>query len=803
MLAIGTVILALSAVLPLPFLDGREQLIFQATTMIFAAVAAAVVAMVGVARTRGPDRRWRLLVGTIPITSVFGAADWVRQYAVLRIPEATLGRADLVYLLPCAIILAGLLWIPTKVDGGDVSRGPPRRRVGRPRYSDALVALDGLVIMVSMLLIVWIVVLGKIVSGDLPGLSFAIAMAISLGGMLALIVVMLVGTFRQPRNGRSLALLGIGLAVLLAPEAQTVNLSIEHAPEIDATAPYWACLAVGPPLLALAIVVPERRRQAGSSGDDLTRPRTGRVGWPWAHNYVPYLPLGAAAVIIVGLAASGAALGGAALFLTLILATLVAVRQLITVAQNIRLLATLQAAHDQVRYQAFHDPLTGLPNRAHFTRELERAIADHQSGGQAVGVLFVDLDGFKSVNDTLGHGAGDDLLRAVAERLREAVRRDDLVARLGGDEFAVLITETEHASTPTVLGRRIGERILAAMSPPFTIHGHLRYMGASVGLATADLGQPADDAEQLLHQADSAMYAAKHGAKGSLVTHYPRGSATADADDLSGSSLAAKLMGDATPGALTVCYQPIRCLRDGRTAAVEAMLCWTQASGAPIPARELLGVAERDGLADDLDGYLRERACRDLPAIRDRLGAPVRLHLNVSPGSVGRREFVDRVEESLRRHHLGAGTLVLEIERTARIPDLTAAETILGWLTGTGVDIALDGVGALDSSLGALYRLPVSLIKLDRALSADLLSAGQASRRTVPPARKALIDFAAATGLTVVADGIVTQPQLDTLRAAGCDFGQGSLLGPPQPLQELAGRSGNWPNWPAAALTEG
>ncbi|MDT3443919.1 GGDEF domain-containing protein, partial [Pseudofrankia sp. BMG5.37] len=181
---------------------------------------------------------------------------------------------------------------------------------------------------------------------------------------------------------------------------------------------------------------------------------------------------------------------------------------LITVAQNTRLMASLRATQRGLRYQALHDPLTGLANRVLFTSEIDQAVAAHQADGRPLVVLFCDLDDFKAVNDTLGHGAGDELLRAVAGRLRGAVRQEDLTARLGGDEFAVLMHDP--SDDPRATGESTAWRIQEAMRPGFQVHGRRRDVQASIGVAVAEAGSPATSTEELLHRADQAMYAAKN-----------------------------------------------------------------------------------------------------------------------------------------------------------------------------------------------------------------------------------------------------------------------------------------------------
>ncbi|WP_045875480.1 diguanylate cyclase [Pseudofrankia sp. DC12] len=784
MVAAGVAALIVLAFVPL-LLDGQQRLIAQAVSVAASSLAAAVIAGVGVVRTRGADQRWRLLTWVTLVCQLGAAADWIGHYSVHHLRRVALGPADILYLVPFLILSVALLLIPMEPDRD--KRGLARDPGSRPRYSNALVALDGLVVVVSTLLIIWTTTLSRIVASDVGGMAFFLAMALPLWGMLIVVLALLLAAFRRPRNGRSMALLIAGLAVLVAPDTAVVALTLGSTESLARTAPYWIGVAVGLPLVALAVVVPERRGRAGDEESTATTPLRRGLAWPWAHVYVPYLPLGAAALLIVGLAVSGTALGGASLYLALLLATLVTLRQLVTMAENVRLLATLQTAHERLRYQAFHDQLTSLPNRALFTGELERAVEAHRADRRAVTVLFCDLDGFKNINDTLGHAAGDDLLRAVAGRLHGAVRDKDLAARLGGDEFAVLLTDLAGAGEPRIAGERTGQRILAAMRQPFTVRGNRRLLRISIGLAVADSQEPVDDAEQLLHRADTAMYTAKHGHHGGLVLS--RGGRTVAT---SGPSLTLRLATDATAGELAVCYQPISSLCDGQDFGVEALLCRVRPSGYPMPAHELLTAAERDGSIDELNTHLLERACRDLPAVRDRLGAPVRMHVNVSPSRVGNRELADHVERALRRHGLDAAALVLEVAGTAHIPDLAAAGTTLRQLADAGVDVALDEVGVADTSLAALYQLPVRLLKLDAILSADLVAPRRAHWPSLPCARAAVIDFAIATGLKVGAGGIEMSSQLDALRAAGCGFGQGSLIGPPQTLELLTATRARW-----------
>ncbi|MBL7489428.1 diguanylate cyclase [Frankia sp. AgB1.9] len=772
--------------IPLLFLEGESRLLAQAVSLGTANLIAVLISTVGVVRSNGVERRWRLFIWAVLIFEFGGLADWIRA-SRYHPSVVTLNPFDILYLLPFVLVVIGLLLIPTEQE--DRSRMTAEDPDGRPRYSDPLVVLDGLVIVVSLLLITWIAVLSRIVASGVQGVPFFLAIALPLGGMLTVALVVLMTAFRCPRNGRSLALLGIGLAVLIIPESAVFGLTVSQAELASSTAPYWVGVNFGEPLIALGLVVPERQRAMGGLEDGATsaKPVSGRLSGFWGHAYVPYLPLGAAAVVIVALAADGKELGGGALYLTLVLATLVALRQVITVSQNIRLLATVRAAHERLRHQAFHDSLTGLPNRALFTRELERAIERHRADGSSAIVLFCDLDDFKAVNDSLGHAAGDALLRTVASRLRAAIRCEDLAARLGGDEFAVLVAGTKDADDAHVTGERAGERILVAMGNPCVIHGARRYVQVSIGLAIADSRDPVDVPEQLMHRADEAMYQSKQRGKGKLVVYRRAEPLTAETKDPSSSVVVPRTLEDFTLGhSVALCYQPICRLSDGRTVGAEAVLCRTPSRGDLIPAGELLVKAEREGFVDELEKSVFERAFGELPELRDRLGAHVCLHLDVSPSRAADPDLVDHVEGLLRRHGVSADELVLELSRTSRIPDLLAAGATLSRLANAGTVIALDDVGASESSLAAFYQLPVRLLKIDAALSGDLVADQRAPWSVLSSTRAAVIEFAVANGLRVGADGVRTRAQLRHLQAAGCALGQGPLIGSPQPLRELA-----------------
>ncbi|MBL7498037.1 GGDEF domain-containing protein [Frankia sp. CNm7] len=515
MLTLVLALLALSTASQLA-LSGQPRLVAQAATMFATGALATVFAVVGIARTRGVERRWRLLVAAGPLSTLPGAVEWTRQYFSGNPELLRLTPPESVFLVAPVLAIAGLICMPAGTDERQ-KRAPPRPDGGVwPRYSHTVIALDGLMIVLSIFLIAWFALLRHVVGSGISGTSFVIALAFAMTSALLVVVLALVATFRRPSNGRALALLGVGLVALAASETVLVRLSLPGA-DVQGTVPLWIGAAAGPVLVALAMIAPARdtRHQRPPERDRVT---IGRFRWQgdevrrWLHAYLPYLPLAVAAVLVLATAVRDGALRGLTLYVALCLTALATLRQLIVVAENRRLVSDLRVVHQQLRHQAYHDGLTGLANRALFILELELAVTAHSERGQPVVVLFCDIDHFKTVNDTHGHAAGDQFLRTVADRLRTAVREDDLAARLGGDEFAVLLTRSD--ADPHTAGRQCARRITAAMDRPVTLAGHLQRIQISIGVALADSHQSLVSAEQILHQADTAMYHVKQLQKG-------------------------------------------------------------------------------------------------------------------------------------------------------------------------------------------------------------------------------------------------------------------------------------------------
>ncbi|MEV0564185.1 EAL domain-containing protein [Dactylosporangium sp. NPDC050588] len=429
------------------------------------------------------------------------------------------------------------------------------------------------------------------------------------------------------------------------------------------------------------------------------------------------------------------------------LTALVVWRQITVFRENARLVARLD-------HNATHDALTQLPNRALFNERLAAALSS--ATGHGVSVALVDLDDFKTVNDTLGHAAGDALLLAVARRLVAAVRPGDVVARLGGDEFVVILDDV----TPAV-AEQVAQRMIAALGEPVVADGHELLVRASIGIAG---GRPGDDAGELLRRADIAMYAAKHGG-GSNCLPYTDGMAGAVAGS---AALGAQLRQAVDNGELFVEYQPIVSLDSGRMTAVEALVRWAHPTRGTLPPAEFIPVAERTGLIMAVGDLVLREACRQLASWSAEHGplAPAAVNVNVSARQLAEASFTDRVAAVLTDTGLAPHRLTLEITESTAVA-LGGAVTHLEALRRMGVRVALDDFGTDQSSLTLLQHLPVDEIKLDRSF----VQRSAPGRAGAMPA--AVLALARVVGLDVVAEGIEVPEQAQRLAALGYRTAQG------------------------------
>ena len=425
---------------------------------------------------------------------------------------------------------------------------------------------------------------------------------------------------------------------------------------------------------------------------------------------------------------------------------------------------------EALHHLAQHDALTGLPNRTLLLERLAQARAVAKRGTSGFGLMLLDLDRFKAVNDGFGHAAGDELLRQMARRIRRVIREVDTLARLGGDEFALL---QAHTNEPEAM-RLVAERIIAAVQEPFRIER--QEIRASVSIGIASRPQAADDADGSMRQADLALYRAKAQGRGGFCFFEPSLDAAMAARRLLEADLARAMQ----QGELHLVYQPQVDLLTGRVVGVEALVRWHHPVQGMVAPSRFIPAAESTGLIRPLGTWVLEQACAQAGAWRhDGLRIPV--SVNVSLLQLQRPEFAAQVAEVLQRHRLPSDQLCLELGESV----LTDAQAdgigaMLDRLAATGVGFAIDNFGLGHSSLRNLCRLPVRQLKIDRALVGELL--GDAGGE---PLVRAAIGIGRSLGKNVLGAGVETQAQHHRLRALGCDHGQGFVFARPATAERL------------------
>jgi diguanylate cyclase (GGDEF)-like protein/PAS domain S-box-containing protein len=425
----------------------------------------------------------------------------------------------------------------------------------------------------------------------------------------------------------------------------------------------------------------------------------------------------------------------------------------------------------ELAHQAFHDSLTGLANQALFRDRVEHAVARTVRQGARLAVVVLDLDHFKTVNDSLGHAVGDEMLVMVAERIRGCVRAGDTVARLGGDEFAVLLEDLAAVSDTL----QLVDRVNGAMQRPFNLAGREVCIGASVGIA---LDGPGVDSGQLLRNADIAMYTAKRGGRGRHEIFVPAMHQAA----MERMELEAALRKALERRELTIEYQPVVTLATGAITGVEALVRWHDAERGPVPPSVFIPVAEETGLIGELGRQVLSAACTQVRQwqLEHRTCAGLKLSVNLSPRQLQAESLVDEVREALNASGLAPASLVLEITEGAVMNDAEAAVVRLHALKALGVRLAVDDFGTGYSSLSYLQRFPIDILKIDRAFVHEIdLKDVQASLVA------AIVSLAQSLRLHAVAEGVETAAQVEALTGLGCGFAQGYHFARPMPPAAL------------------
>jgi diguanylate cyclase (GGDEF)-like protein len=677
---------------------------------------------------------------------LFAAAFAVAGVAQLARAAALLGRAsgldppfptagDVLALASAPLALAGLVLFARAVPG--------LTGVGLPAVR---LLLDAMLLALSLALLLWRSAFG--------GVSGVVALLVVIGVIADLVVGCMAGLLALRRPGPALLAAAGGLAAVLM--GHLLVLAAVVPPAGSVSWPGLALLCGGWPLVAGGLLA-----QPSGRGRVLQDPPLDAEGRLTAVTTSGTVAVLAVAVLTLLLRPP---VDVVSMWLVLVLVTVVWVREMVATRQRTTLLRRLHS-------EATLDPLTGLANRRELTRRLAQV-----TGRQPWCVLTLDLDAFKTVNDVLGHGSGDQLLRAVAERLREVVPARAVVARVGGDEFAVLL------AAPADEAKRLGDGLVAAVRRACADVPGVDRVGvsASVGLAmvTGPVGGAGvPDPLSALSAAGAAQRLAKSAGR-DRVQLFDDHAARLRRRRL---TIEERLRAAVAAGGIELHYQPIVELASGRLSGVEALARWTDAELGAVPPEEFIAVAEDSGLVVPLGELVLHQAMEQamaagLPA------AGIRVSCNVSPLQLRVPGFHRVVEGALAASRMPPGCVVVEVTEAALVEEQGMAVLTLHRLVELGVTVAIDDFGTGYSALGYLRRLPAQILKIDKSLTASLLEEPRA--RAIA---KAVVGLGGGIGLSVVVEGVESQQVADLVRGMGADYGQGSLFGAARPLEQVPG----------------
>jgi diguanylate cyclase len=692
---------------------------------------------------------WGALAGAT-LSWAVGQAVWTWFELFQHTPTPFPGLADLGFLgFPLGAVFA-LVIFPS-----DVSRA------GRWRMT-----LDGLMTACAIGLVSWATALGAVVraGGDSP-LALAVSVAYPASDIALLVVCVLVLS-RSRAHRVPLAFIAAGLALMAVADSGFAYLMATNSYVTDSLIDLGWFFAFG--VLAFASLTP--RATGASSHHELPLV---------AGAAMPYVILGGSLGFMTWQMAAAHAVSIVEMVLFVVIVFLVFFRQFLTVRDNQKLARALAEREAQLRHQAFHDPLTGLANRALFIDRATHALELHRRDRRPLAICFLDLDGFKAVNDRLGHNAGDDLLAEVSKRFRERLSKADTLARFGGDEFAVLL---ENQPDPF----KVARALLGSLRAPFEVGGRDASVLASIGLARVDLFDPTPTVDELLMRADLAMYVVKRRGGADVLLH----TAGLQLDEVDDVALGLALAPALAHHEVTVSFQPIIDLSSGRLHTLEALARWAP-EGRPVAPEVFVRVAESCNLIDSLFRFVLEEACTQLARWTALRGSSdLRVAVNITPGQLASRELPPFIAAELARHGLTGEQLCLEITETGRLADTTTSRGICHELRALGVGLSVDGFGAWQGTLTRLRDLPIDEVKIDRSFIGNL-DLDEARRRFV----WGVVAFAERIGLTVVAEGVEREAELDALTKLGCDRAQGFLFSRPIPastVDEFVGSPRNW-----------
>jgi diguanylate cyclase len=671
-----------------------------------------------------------------------GLAGWAVGEALWAYYELVLGAdpfpsaADIAYLLyPVGACLA-LLLFPAAQSG----------------HSRTRIVLDALIVAGALFSISWVTVLRPVYEqGGESHFAVGLSLAYPVTDIIVVTVALLV--LARARSGRTVLIL-LTMGNLLNAVADSIWVYLDaHNAYTQGSGVDVGWLAG---LLLVSIAALVSLRAPHSEEPRAPVPLRAAMWLP----YIPLIP--AAAVCAPGFFLTPGL--GPIVVSTILLVVVVLTRQFLVVGQNRRLL-------EMVADQALRDPLTGLANRALFNDRLTHAVQLHQRDNQSVAVMSLDLDDFKLVNDSLGHPAGDQLLRLSAERILRCVRTADTVARLGGDEFAVLMEgNAEHS-------RLIAHRVVQAFDEPFVIDSHDWVIRPSVGLAITSPEDSDTSADELLKQADVAMYSAKRSNAGGAQMFTP------DMHVRSRGAVGVRLLGELRHAidnvGLTVVYQPKFDLRFEGVVGVEALIRWPHPERGLLGPEEFLPLVRRHGLIRSVTELVLAQALDDAAQWYSR-GVELPIAVNVFAPSLADLKLPHRVVQAVAERNLSPDTLTVEITEDLLLDNVDRTCAVLNKLRTNGIRVAIDDFGSGYSTLRYLRDLPIDEVKLDRQFIAPLL----VDPRTTAIVR-AIIDLAHVLGMTTVAEGVENAETAERLRFYGCDVAQGFYYSPPLAANDL------------------
>lgn len=735
-------------------------------------------------------------------------------WGVLAIAQLSYAVGDLIWL-----ILEGVLNqqpFPSVADGFYLAYYPlflagvlalPARRITRREWIEAI--FDISIILLSATLIFWNFLVGPLAlsEGSDPWLSQVLSLAYPVGDLVLFwaLLVLLYGRSGEENRG-PLYLLAVGVMVTIVTDClfsyQSLLDTYVSGGPLDMG---WLLgyLLTG---LAGALQATEGAQRSHSPGAEA---QDGTKAWL---SYFPYFWILAVYLLLIYSRHATLPMNAGILDIgvgSVIL--LVLTRQIIMLAQNTRLYCDLQKAlervqqqrvelertnkdlkveiverqraEEQLSYDALHDPLTDLPNRALFMDRLERAIEYNKRRGEySFSVLFLDLDQFKVVNDSLGHNVGDQLLISVGQRLKLCLRASDTVARLGGDEFVLLLEDTRNIHTVT----NLAVRILEELNLPFKFNGHRAFISASIGIVPSVAGY--ERPEDVLRDADIAMYRAKALGKARFEIF----DANLRTQAMSRLELEDDLRSALERQEFQLHYQPILILKENQITGFEALIRWNHPKRGIILPDEFIPIAEETGLIIDIGNWVLQESCAQIKKWQEAYPhqPPLTINVNISGRQFNQPDFVEQIERILLTAALNPDSLILEITETVLIDNAAAASAIFNRLHEIGIQLQIDDFGTGYSSLGYLQHYPIHTIKIDRSFIQEL----GVSRKNTELVHT-IVSMAHDLGMEAIAEGVETGEQLQRLEGYGCKYVQGFLLSKPlegaraeQLLDERGGR---------------